>query len=120
MPIAITGTGLFTPPYSISNDELVAAFNAYVEAENAKNADAIARGETKALEPSSAEFIASASGIGRRYAMDRDGILDPAILAPRIPERSNERALDPVRDGARPPRAMRSRRRTPRPIASAR
>lgn len=90
MRIAITGTGLFTPPYSISNDELVAAFNAYVEAENAKNADAIARGEKKALERSSAEFITSASGIGRRYAMDRAGILDPEILAPRIPERSND------------------------------
>ncbi len=90
MPIAITGTGLFTPPQSISNDELVAAFNAYVEAENAKNADAIARGEKKALEPSSADFITSASGIGRRYVMDRTGVLDPAILAPRIPERSNE------------------------------
>ena len=90
MPIAITGTGLFTPPHSISNDELVAAFNSYVEAENAKNADAIARGEKKALEKSSADFIASASGIGRRYAMDRAGILDPNILAPRIAERSNE------------------------------
>ncbi len=90
MPIAITGTGLFTPPHSISNDELVAAFNSYVDAENAKNADAIARGEKKALEKSSADFITSASGIGRRYAMDRTGVLDPNILAPRIPERSNE------------------------------
>ncbi|MBX3205716.1 MAG: beta-ketoacyl-ACP synthase III [Labilithrix sp.] len=90
MPIAITGTGLFTPPHSISNDELVAAFNAYVEAENAKNAEAIARGEKKALETSSADFITSASGIGRRYVMDRTGILDPEILAPRIPERTNE------------------------------
>jgi len=90
MPIAITGTGLFTPPYSISNDELVAAFNTYVEADNAKNADAIARGEKKALEKSSADFITSAAGIGHRYAMDRDGILDPTILAPRIPERTNE------------------------------
>lgn len=88
--IAITGTGLFTPPSSIGNDELVAAFNAYVAAENAKNADLIARGEKKALEPSSAEFITSASGIGRRYAMDRTGILDPAIMAPRIKERPNE------------------------------
>ena len=88
--IAITGTGLFTPPHAISNDELVAAFNAYVAAENAKNAAAIARGEMKALEGSSAEFIVSASGIRRRYAMDRVGVLDPAILAPRIPERTNE------------------------------
>ena len=90
MPVAITGTGLFTPKQSISNDELVAAFNAWVAAENAKNADAIARGEVKALESSSAEFITSASGIGRRYVMDRAGILDPTILAPRIAERSNE------------------------------
>lgn len=90
MPIAITGTGLFTPPFSISNDELVAAFNTWVDAENARNADAIASGEKKALETSSAEFITSASGIGRRYVMNRTGILDPTILAPRIPERSNE------------------------------
>ncbi len=90
MPIAITGTGLFTPPFSISNDELVAAFNAFVTNENEKNKDAIARGEKKALETSSADFITSASGIGHRYAMDRTGILDPAILAPRIPERTNE------------------------------
>ncbi len=89
-PIVISGTGLFTPPNSISNDELVAAFNAYVEAENLAHADAIARGERKALEPSSAEFILSASGIGRRYAMDRAGVLDPAIMAPRLSERTNE------------------------------
>ena len=90
MPVAITRTGLFTPPQSIGNDELVAAFNAWVAAENETHEDAIARGERKALEPSSAEFITSASGIGRRYVMDRAGILDPKILAPRIPERSNE------------------------------
>lgn len=91
MPKAvITGTGLFTPPYSISNDELVTAFNTWVDRENAKNAEAIARGEKKALEKSSAEFITSASGIGRRYAMDREGILDPDVMAPRIPERPND------------------------------
>src|SRR3954465_15078327 len=88
--IAITGTGLFTPPPAISNDELVAAFNAYVAAENEKNAERIASGEVKALEGSSAEFIVNASGIRRRYAMDRAGILDPGIFAPRIPERRNE------------------------------
>lgn len=90
MRVAITGTGLFTPPHSISNDELVASFNAYVDAENAKHAEAIANGTKKALEKSSADFITSASGIGRRYAMDRSGILDPEIMAPRIGERSNE------------------------------
>ena len=88
--IAITGTGLFTPPHAISNDELVAAFNTYVEAENGRNAEAITAGEQQALEKSTADFIVSASGIRRRYAMDRAGILDPAIMAPRLPERTNE------------------------------
>jgi beta-ketodecanoyl-[acyl-carrier-protein] synthase len=47
MPIAITGTGLFTPPYSISNEELVTAFNAFVDAENERNAAAIARAKRR-------------------------------------------------------------------------
>ncbi len=88
--IAISGTGLFTPPTSIANDELVASFNAWVDSENEKNAAAIARGEVKALERSSAEFVLKASGIGRRYVMDREGILDPKIMAPRIPERGQD------------------------------
>ena len=29
--VHITGTGLFTPEESVSNEELVTAFNAYVE-----------------------------------------------------------------------------------------
>lgn len=91
MTIAITGTGLFTPPAVISNDELVASFNAWVDAENATHAEAIARGERKPLEKSSSEFIFKASGIKRRHVMDRDGVLDPAIMAPRIPERSPDR-----------------------------
>jgi beta-ketodecanoyl-[acyl-carrier-protein] synthase len=86
---AITGTGLFAPPDVISNDELVAAFNAYVAATNLAFADAIARGERAALEPSSADFIFKASGIGRRHVVDRTGILDPAIMAPRIADRPN-------------------------------
>jgi len=43
-PVVISGTGLFTPPHAISNDELVDAFNAYVEHFNAQNAAAIAAG----------------------------------------------------------------------------
>ena len=55
--IVISGTGLYSPPSVVSNDELVAAFNVYVDAENAKHADAIARGERKPHERSSAELI---------------------------------------------------------------
>lgn len=86
---AITGTGLYAPPDVISNDELVASFNGWVAMENEKNAAAIARGEREALAPSSAEFVFKASGIARRHVTDRTGILDPMIMAPRIPDRPN-------------------------------
>ncbi len=86
----ISGTGLFTPSESITNDELVTAFNSYVELYNAENADAIAAGEVPPLQPSSAEFIEKASGIKARYVMDKAGILDPRRMTPHIPERPNE------------------------------
>ena len=78
--VAITGTGTFAPPGVISNDELAASFNAYVEQHNREHADAIARGERTKLEPSTAEFIFKASGIRRRHVTDREGILDRASL----------------------------------------
>jgi beta-ketodecanoyl-[acyl-carrier-protein] synthase len=83
----IVATGLYTPPHAISNEELVRAFNAYVEGYNAQNAARIAAGEIEPLQPSSAEFIEKASGIKARYAVDRDGVLDPARMAPRIAAR---------------------------------
>ncbi|OZB14701.1 MAG: beta-ketoacyl-ACP synthase III [Marinobacter sp. 34-60-7] len=86
----ISGTGLYTPPAVIENDELVEAFNQYVELFNAEHADAIARGELEALQPSSSAFIEKASGIKRRHVIDRDGILDPRRMTPYIPDRSND------------------------------
>ncbi|MEH0194622.1 beta-ketoacyl-ACP synthase III [Caulobacter sp. CCNWLY153] len=86
----IAATGLFTPPFSISNVELVDAFNAYVERFNAANADAIAAGEVTALAPSSPEFIEKASGIKARYVMNKDGIIDPEVMRPVLPERPND------------------------------
>jgi len=88
--IVISGTGLYTPPNSISNDELVEAFNAFVERFNEANKDAIAAGEVEALNPSSSEFILKASGIESRYVIDKAGVLDPDHMTPRIPERPNE------------------------------
>ena len=88
--VVISGTGLYTPANSISNDELVESFNAYVQLFNADNAAAIARGEVEALSESSSGFIEKASGIKSRFVMDKAGILDPKRMAPRIPERSNE------------------------------
>jgi beta-ketodecanoyl-[acyl-carrier-protein] synthase len=88
--IVISGTGLYTPVESISNDELVASFNAYVELHNTEHADAIAAGDMAPLQPSSAEFVEKASGIKSRYVMNKDGILDPQRMVPRLPERPNE------------------------------
>lgn len=88
--VRIVATGLFTPPHSISNDELVAAFNAYVARYNADNAAAIARGGIEPLQPSSAEFIEKASGIKARYVMDKAGVLDISRMAPYLPARPNE------------------------------
>ncbi len=91
MPQAvIAATGLFTPPHSISNAELVEAFNTFVERFNAANAQAIAAGEVVALAPSSPEFIEKASGIKSRFVMNKDGIIDPDLMRPVIPERSND------------------------------
>ncbi len=88
--LAVSGTGLYTPPQSISNEELVTAFNAYARKINAANAQAIAAGTATALVESSAEFIVKASGIKSRFVVDKAGILDPNVMCPRLPERPNE------------------------------
>lgn len=90
MRTAITGVGLFTPEQSISNDELVESFNQYVDAHNAEHAEAIARGDTVALQHSSSEFIYKASGIKSRYCVDKAGVLDPAVMHPVIATRGND------------------------------
>ena len=86
----ITGSGLFTPTESISNEELVASFNAWVDLYNADNSEAIAAGELEAKTHSSAEFIEKASGIKSRFVINKAGILDPERMMPEIPERHND------------------------------
>ena len=88
--VHITGTGLFTPEESISNEELVTAFNAYVENFNAEHAADIEAGRVEALAASSVAFIEKASGIKSRFVMNKSGIIDPEIMCPRLPERSND------------------------------
>ena len=58
--VILSGTGLFTPSESVSNEELVASFNAYVDKFNADNAAAIEAGEIEALTQSSSAFIEKA------------------------------------------------------------
>ncbi|WP_434629957.1 beta-ketoacyl-ACP synthase III [Chromobacterium sp. CV08] len=88
--VVISGTGLFTPPHAVSNAELVEAFNAFVGRHNAAHQAEIAAGTMEPLAESSAEFIEKASGIKQRFLMDKDGVLDPERMAPRLPERGND------------------------------
>jgi beta-ketodecanoyl-[acyl-carrier-protein] synthase len=106
--VRICATGLFTPPHSISNDELVTAFNAYVDKYNTGNAAEIEAGRIEPLQKSSSEFIEKASGIKSRFVMDKQGILDVNRMAPHIPPRSNselsvlaEMAVNAARDAMR-------------------
>ena len=86
----ISGTGVFTPSEVITNDELVVAFNAYADLFNAENADAIAAGKVDAKPQSSADFIFAASGIERRFVLDREGVLDPTRMFPSLPARPDD------------------------------
>ena len=85
--VAISSTGLYIPPEIITNDELVQAFNAYAHLENARNAQRIAAGECVAIADSSVEFIEKASGIKRRYVVEKSGVLDPTRMHPRLQAR---------------------------------
>ncbi|MDQ5916615.1 MAG: beta-ketodecanoyl-[acyl-carrier-protein] synthase [Pseudomonadota bacterium] len=88
--VVITGTGLWVAPEVISNDELVVAFNAYAKRFNEENAAAIAAGSVAAVAESSVEFIEKASGIKRRYVVDKAGVLDPARMRPHFSPRPDE------------------------------
>ena len=90
MSAVISATGLWTPKNSISNEELVVAFNKWSDQWNTQHAEAITSGEVEAKPVSSAEFIEKASGIKSRYVISKDPILDPDVMAPRIPERPDE------------------------------
>jgi len=86
----ISATGLWTPKDSISNEELVESFNAYVDKWNTENADDIAAGTKDALAYSDPAFIEKASGIKSRFVISKDPILDPNRMAPHIPARRND------------------------------
>ena len=88
--IVISGSGVFTPEESITNKELVTAYNAYAEIYNSTNNDDIRKGNKAALEFSSEEFIYKASGIKNRFVMDKRGILDPNIMHPILDKRGND------------------------------
>ena len=88
--IVISGSGLWTPPNVITNEELVESYNLYAEAFNTRHAAAIAAGEIEEKPLSSTRFIEKTSGIKARYVYTREGILDIDRMRPKFPERKEE------------------------------
>jgi beta-ketodecanoyl-[acyl-carrier-protein] synthase len=84
--VIISGIGIEIPESSITNEELVASFNEWVDKENACRA---VQGR-ELLAKSDTDFIVYASGVKKRHVLVRDGILDPARMTPRIPERGDD------------------------------
>jgi len=88
--VVISGMGLWTPQYSVSNDELMQAYNGYAEKYNSSNAAAIENGELAAKPLTSSEFITKASGIESRYVYRKEGILDIDRMRPKLEERADD------------------------------
>ena len=72
----LTSTGFYAPPHVISNDELIATYNAYAATQ-------------EGMEPSSSEFVVKASGIRQRHLYEPTGVLDVTRQRPRLQERPN-------------------------------
>jgi beta-ketodecanoyl-[acyl-carrier-protein] synthase len=88
--VSITGTGLFTPPDSVSNAELVESLCESASKWNADHADEIASGQMSERALPNEEFIVKASGIKSRYVMEKSGVLDPSRMRPRLEQRGEE------------------------------
>ncbi len=88
--VVISGSGLWTPENTITNQELIDSYNAFAEKYNQENATAINAGELEAKPFSSAEFVEKASGIKSRHIYIKDGVLDINRMRPKIPVRKDD------------------------------
>ncbi|MCE3269263.1 MAG: 3-oxoacyl-[acyl-carrier-protein] synthase [Burkholderiales bacterium] len=92
--IVISGSGYHHPKESISNAELVATYNEYVNYHNELHKEEIEANSVLALKHSSAEFIEKASGIKTRYVRDKKNLLNHKKMWPYLPDRNdNELSL---------------------------
>src|SRR5258708_33703584 len=80
---AITGAGVWHPEHVLSNEELCVAFNEFARRANAAGAQ-------PPIKESTPELIVRASGIKRRYLVDKVGVLDPERMCPSGPERADD------------------------------
>lgn len=81
--VAITGSGVWHPEHVLTNEELCAAFNEFVRRANAAGAQ-------PPLAESSPEFVEKASGIQRRYIVEKTGVLDPERMCPNVADRRDD------------------------------
>ena len=88
--VVISGVGVWHPEESITNEELVASYNAYVDSFNEKNKQDIESGDVAPMPYSSAEFIEKASGIKSRYIYQKEGALNIERMKPKISPRSDD------------------------------
>ena len=88
--IVISGTGVYTPEHVITNEELVASFNSYVDQFNHDNREEIASGSLAPMEYSSSQFIEKASGIKQRHVVIKEGILETDRMMPVVPRRPDD------------------------------
>ncbi len=87
--VVLSGSGLWTPEHSITNEELIDAYNRFADKFNLTNHEKIEAGEIEAKPHSSADFVEKASGIKSRYIYIKDGVLDIDRMRPNIPERND-------------------------------
>ncbi len=87
--VVLSGSGLWTPEYKISNEELVNAYNNYADWYNEHHKADIDDGNISAKPHSSADFVQKASGIKQRYVYCKEGILDVNRMRPNIPTRGD-------------------------------
>nr|WP_136250347.1 beta-ketoacyl-ACP synthase III [Ningiella ruwaisensis] len=88
--VILSGVGLWTPEHTISNEELISAYNAYADHFNEVNKADIEAGKIAPKPHSSAEFVEKASGIKSRYIYEKEGVLDIHRMRPVIQERSDD------------------------------
>ena len=88
--VVLSGSGLWTPPHSISNEELIGSYNEYADYFNQENKAEIEAGTLEAMPHSSAPFVEKASGIKSRYIYSKEGVLDIHRMRPLLPERADD------------------------------
>lgn len=88
--VVLSGSGLWTPKHSITNEELIDSYNQYADHYNKLNKALIEAGDLSAKPHSSAEFVEKASGIKSRFIYEKEGVLDVNRMRPLLPQRSDD------------------------------